>query len=135
VFHQGHMLEAVSLIMEGAIKLSHRSTTTEVILGMRFAGAILGIESAVSGDSPLFTAIASTRCSLLSMEVTEFCRALTCAPDFSWQIHLAGSRESLSHLQSALALRRFSAPQRLAMVLVSFPEKETGGRDKLSEGP
>jgi CRP-like cAMP-binding protein len=92
LFRQGATPQYVYLIARGVVKLI-RSDRNDTIVWLAYPGCVLADVATVLEKSHPTTAVTLTSCDLYSLEAVVFRRLLQEDATFSWQVHLAHSRE------------------------------------------
>jgi CRP-like cAMP-binding protein len=92
LFRQGDAPQSVYLIARGVVKLI-RSDGNHTRVSLAYPGDVLGDVATVLGESHPATAVTLTSCDLRSLDAVVFRRLLQEDATFSWQVHLAHSRE------------------------------------------
>ena len=92
LFRQGSTPRSVYLIDRGVVKLI-RSDGNDTIVSLAYPGCVLGDAATVLGKSHPTAAVTLTSCDLRCLPAVDFRRLIEEDATFSWQVHVAQSRE------------------------------------------
>ena len=118
LFEQGALPTAVFLEDRGLIKLTRLSEEgSEVIVGLRSAGAILGAASAIAQERHPLSALTITACMLRRVDLRVFLNLARTDAEMSWYLHKMQSLEVHAHSRQLVEYRCLSARQRLEKLI------------------
>jgi len=94
LFQQGTPADDVYYIHDGIMKLVWGEPTgKQTILGLRWAGCLIGVPAVVTGEPCPMSAVTLVPSVLERIAAEKFLHRLHTDPDFAWKIHQIQSRE------------------------------------------
>ncbi len=118
LFQQGTPAQMVYLLKSGLVKLMRvEEDGQQMIVGLRSAGWLLGVESALLQSPHPVTAVALTRCDLRCVPSSQFRKMVRDDARLSWKVHQIQSREVYSQVRQLSGLGCLSARHRLEQFL------------------
>src|SRR5262249_53646860 len=122
----------IFVIHDGLVKLVWTEPQgRQSIVGLRWRGHLLGVPSAITGDTSPMSAVTLVRCEVQRISAEDFLQNLRTNPPLAWKMHEIHSRELCEQLNSLGELACCSARSRLARVfkrLVAAGQIEADGK-------
>jgi CRP/FNR family transcriptional regulator len=132
LLQQGTPADEIYLIHEGFVKLVWTEQQgRQSIVGLRWRGYLLGVPSAITGETCPMSAITLVRSVVQRISAQEFLECLRTNADLAWKMHEVHSRELCEQLNSLGELACCSARSRLAKVfkrLVAAGQTQAEGK-------
>ena len=121
LFEQGSAANCVYLVEQGYVKVSRAEEDgSEIVVGLRSEGWLLGEASALLGETHHSTAVALTDCRVLQIQLRELRDGLRPSSELSWRLLLLQSREIHDQAVRIASIGGLSARRRLENFLADL---------------
>jgi CRP-like cAMP-binding protein len=124
LYGQSQVLHLVHRLDEGLVKILHRRRSgREVVVGIRTAGAPLGITAVILGRATYTTAITLTPCSVTAVSAAAFLQHLWSDPNLMRDVVSLQSVKARDYLERLSLLECVPAKQRVELFLRSLVKR------------
>jgi len=132
LLQQGTPADEIYLVHEGLVKLVWiEPRGRQSIVGLRWRGHLLGVPSAITGETSPMSAVTLVRSMMQRISTQDFLESLRTNPPLAWKMHEIHSRELCEQLNSLGELACCPARSRLARVfkrLVAAGQGQVDGK-------